>query len=206
MTDDGIEIPHYRPAVGIMLLNRRGEVFVARRIDMPALSAWQMPQGGIDPGETPRQAALRELKEEIGTGKAEILGESRRWLKYELPVELAGGIWGGRYRGQRQKWFVMRFTGNDGDINLATEHPEFSAWKWVPISALPDLIVSFKRQVYRDLVDEFGGLSRLSPLLADPIVRLIMAADSVSESELYGLLRRAAENLRRRAAPRRTGG
>ena len=104
-----------------MLLNRAGQVFVARRIDMPMLPAWQMPQGGIDPGETPRQAALRELKEEIGTDKAEILGESRMWLKYDLPVELAGGVWGGRYRGQRQKWFAMRFMGSDADIDLATD-------------------------------------------------------------------------------------
>ena len=93
--------PGYRPAVGIMLLNPAGKVFVARRIDMPRMPAWQMPQGGIDKGENPRQAALRELKEEIGTDKVEILGESRMWLKYDLPAELAGGIWGGRYRGQR---------------------------------------------------------------------------------------------------------
>src|SRR5215475_12592054 len=110
----------YRSGVGIMLLNPVGEVFVGRRIDMPVMPAWQMPQGGIDPGETPRQAALRELKEEIGTDKAEILGESAGWLQYDLPSDLAGGIWGGRYRGQRQKWFVMRFTGSDADIDLAT--------------------------------------------------------------------------------------
>ena len=145
----------YRPAVGIMLLNRHGEVFVGHRIDLPEMPAWQMPQGGVDPGETPRQAAMRELEEEIGTAKAEILGESRVWLKYDLPVELAGGIWGGRYRGQRQKWFVMRFTGSDGDINLATEHPEFDAWQWVAADRLPDLIVSFKRQLYIDILAEF---------------------------------------------------
>jgi putative (di)nucleoside polyphosphate hydrolase len=138
-----------------MLLNRQGEVFVARRIDMPTMPAWQMPQGGIDPGETPRQGALRELKEEIGTDKAEILGESRVWLKYDLPGGLADGIWGGRYRGQRQKWFVMRFTGEDGDINLATEHPEFDAWQWVAPERLPDLIVPFKRQLYIDILAEF---------------------------------------------------
>ena len=147
----------YRPAVGIMLLNRHGEVFVGHRIDMPGMPAWQMPQGGVDPGETPRQAAMRELEEEIGTAKAEILGESRVWLKYDLPVELAGGIWGGRYRGQRQKWFVMRFTGSDADINLATEHPEFDAWQWVAADRLPDLIVSFKRQLYIDILAEFRG-------------------------------------------------
>ena len=112
------ELPLYRPGVGIMLLNRDGPVFVGRRIDMPAgLAAWQMPQGGIDPGETPREAAFRELREEIGTDKAEILGETESWLHYDLPAEIAGNPWGGRYRGQRQKWFAMRFTGRDGDID-----------------------------------------------------------------------------------------
>ena len=138
-----------------MLLNRQGEVFVARRIDMPDLAAWQMPQGGIDAGETPREAALRELKEEIGTDKAEILAESAGWLRYDLPADLAGGIWGGGYRGQRQKWFVMRFTGSDADIDLATEHPEFDAWRWVASQQLPELIVPFKRQLYLDILAEF---------------------------------------------------
>ncbi len=147
----------YRPAVGIMLLDRAGKIFVGRRIDMPAgLAAWQMPQGGIDPGETPRQAALRELKEEVGTDNAEILGESRRWLHYDLPPEIAGGMWGGRYRGQRQKWFAMRFTGEDSDIDpAATEHPEFDAWEWVMPERLPDLIVPFKRLLYLDVLAEF---------------------------------------------------
>jgi putative (di)nucleoside polyphosphate hydrolase len=152
----------YRPAVGILLLNRAGNVFVGRRIDMPAgLAAWQMPQGGIDPGETPRQAALRELQEEVGTDKAEILAESRGWLHYDVPKELwkaLGGMWGGRYRGQRQKWFAMRFTGADGDIDpAATEHPEFDAWEWVMPARLPDLIVPFKRQLYLDVLAEFRG-------------------------------------------------
>ena len=146
--------PGYRPAVGIMLLNPAGKVFVARRTDMPRMPAWQMPQGGIDKGENPRQAALRELKEEIGTDKVEILGESRMWLKYDLPAELAGGIWGGRYRGQRQKWFAMRFTGNDTDIDLTTKHPEFDAWKWIRPEQLPEIIVPFKRQLYIDILAE----------------------------------------------------
>jgi putative (di)nucleoside polyphosphate hydrolase len=145
----------YRPAVGIMLLNPQGEVFVARRIDMPGTAAWQMPQGGIDAGETPREAAFRELQEEIGTAEAEIIGESRSWLQYDLPAELAGSVWGGRYQGQRQKWFVMRFTGRDSDIDLATDHPEFDAWQWVEPSRLPDLIVPFKRQLYIDILTEF---------------------------------------------------
>ncbi len=139
-----------------MLLNGAGEVFVARRIDMPMMPAWQMPQGGIDPGETPLQAALRELKEEIGTDKAELRGESRGWLRYDLPAELARAMWGGRYRGQQQKWFAMRFTGTDGDIHLATEHPEFNAWKWLRPERLPEVIVPFKRQLYLDILAEFS--------------------------------------------------
>ena len=138
-----------------MLLNRAGEVFVGRRIDMPAMPAWQMPQGGIDPGETPLAAALRELKEEIGTDKVELLGESQGWLRYDLPAELSRGVWGGRYGGQQQKWFAMRFTGDDSDIDLATAHPEFDAWKWVSPEQLADVIVSFKRQLYFDILTEF---------------------------------------------------
>jgi putative (di)nucleoside polyphosphate hydrolase len=147
----------YRPAVGIMLINRAGNIFVGRRIDMPAgLAAWQMPQGGIDAGETPRQAALRELKEEVGTDRAEILAENRTWLHYDLPPEIAGAMWAGRYRGQRQKWFAMRFTGEDADIDpAATEHPEFDAWEWVAAQRLPELIVPFKRQLYLDVLAEF---------------------------------------------------
>jgi len=148
----------YRPGVGIMLLNRDGRVFVGRRIDMPAgLAAWQMPQGGIDPGETPRQAAIRELREEVGTDRAETLAESRSWLRYDVPSELAGQLWRGRYRGQRQKWFAMRFAGEDADIDpAATEHPEFDAWEWVSCERLPELIVPFKRQLYLDVLAEFS--------------------------------------------------
>jgi putative (di)nucleoside polyphosphate hydrolase len=141
-----------------MLLNRKGEVFVARRIDMPTPTAWQMPQGGIDRGESPLQAALRELKEEIGTNKAEVLAESRGWLKYDLPADIdCIKLWGARYRGQRLKWFVMRFTGVDRDIDLATEHPEFDAWQWVEAARLPQFIIPFKRQLYIDLLEEFRG-------------------------------------------------
>lgn len=145
----------YRSCVGMMLLNARGEAFVARRIDMPS-EAWQMPQGGIDEGESPEVAVFREMREEIGTDKAEILGESVTWHDYDLPPELLGKIWGGRYRGQRQKWFVMRFTGRDRDINILTEEPEFLAWKWAPLAELPDLIVPFKRGLYEKLVAEFA--------------------------------------------------
>lgn len=147
----------YRLGVGMMLFNAQGDVFVAKRIDMTS-EAWQMPQGGIDEGEDPRQAALRELEEEIGTSKASILRESREWFTYDLPEELIPKIWGGKYRGQRQKWFAMRFTGNDGDINIQTSHPEFSQWQWVERKQLPSLIVPFKRELYARLVDEFIDL------------------------------------------------
>jgi putative (di)nucleoside polyphosphate hydrolase len=142
----------YRRGVGIMLLNHQNEVFVGQRADAQG-DAWQMPQGGIDDDEQPREAAFRELKEEIGTDKAQIVTESKTWLRYDLPPDLRRR-WGNRWRGQQQKWFVMRFQGVDADINVATEHPEFSAWKWVSIERLPDLIVSFKRQLYLDLLQE----------------------------------------------------
>jgi putative (di)nucleoside polyphosphate hydrolase len=141
-----------------MLIDARGLIFVGRRIDMPLEPAWQMPQGGIDPGESPREAALRELAEEAGTDKAEILAESREWRRYELPGELAGRLWGGRYRGQEQKWFAMRFKGVDSDIDIATAHPEFDAWQWVPPDRLTGLIVPFKRPLYREILAEFGAL------------------------------------------------
>lgn len=142
----------YRRGVGIMLLNDRNEVFVGQRVDAEG-EAWQMPQGGIDEDEEPRHAAFRELKEEIGTDKADIIAESKVWLRYDLPPDL-WKRWNDRWRGQQQKWFVMRFQGVCSDINITTEHPEFSAWKWVPIEQLADLIVSFKRQLYLDLLRE----------------------------------------------------
>jgi putative (di)nucleoside polyphosphate hydrolase len=114
-----------------------------------------MPQGGIDPNETPREAALRELCEEVGTGKAEIVAESHMLHRYDLPVEIAGQMWGGQFRGQKQRWFAMRFTGDDIDINIATEHPEFDAWKWVAAEELTRLIVPFKRAIYLAVLEEF---------------------------------------------------
>lgn len=159
--------PEHRRGVGIMLLNDRNEVFVGRRTD--AKDAWQMPQGGIDADEDPRSAAYRELKEEIGTNKAEIVAESKVWLRYDLPPEFRKR-WDNRLRGQQQKWFVMRFSGVDGDIDVATEHPEFSAWKWVPVERLPELVISFKRQVYVDLLREFArsGTIGRTDRTADP--------------------------------------
>jgi len=142
-----------------MLLDHRGEVFMGRRIDTPG-EAWQMPQGGIDAGEAPRLAVIRELAEEIGPDKAEIIAESAGWLRYDLPRDVAPRVWKGRYRGQEQKWFALRFTGGDGDIDLnASRHPEFSQWKWVVIERLPDLIVGFKRRLYEEIVAEFRHLA-----------------------------------------------
>ena len=148
----------YRPCVGVMLLNPEGLVFVGRRIEQ-TVEGWQMPQGGIDEGETPVQAALRELKEEIGTDKAEILREHSDWLAYDLPQHLLGVALHGRYRGQRQKWIAMRFTGSDADIDVATEEPEFAEWKWLAMEALPRLIVPFKRDTYAKVIAEFHDLA-----------------------------------------------
>ncbi|MGH6928372.1 MAG: RNA pyrophosphohydrolase, partial [Dongiaceae bacterium] len=127
-------------------------------IDMPS-EAWQMPQGGIDADETPEAAAWREMQEEIGTSAASLLHESRGWYRYDLPADLVPRIWHGRYRGQEQKWFAFRFTGDDADITIESDNPEFSCWKWAPMTTLPSLIVPFKRQLYSDLVAEFGHLA-----------------------------------------------
>jgi putative (di)nucleoside polyphosphate hydrolase len=148
----------YRPCVGIMLLNAQRNVFVAQRIEQ-VVEAWQMPQGGIDAGEDPRAAALRELEEEIGTNKARIIAESRDWLSYDLPPELIGLAWKGKYRGQRMKWFAMEFLGDDSDININTAHPEFNDWRWEAMQRLPEVIVPFKRELYAQLVQEFAHLA-----------------------------------------------
>lgn len=144
----------YRPCVGVMLLNKKREVFVARRLDMTS-EAWQMPQGGIDEGETPEEALMRELEEEIGTNNAKIIAQAKEWYSYDLPVHLIGKLWKGKYRGQTQQWFLMDFLGDDDEINLETEHPEFSHWRWAEPEILPEIIVPFKRQLYIDLLHEF---------------------------------------------------
>lgn len=155
----------YRPNVGAVLFNRDGKVFVARRADLPNAEGmpggWQLPQGGIDADEDPRAAVLRELAEEIGTSRAEIIGEYPDWLIYDLPPELVGVALGGRYRGQRQRWFALRFLGDDSDIRLDLDpHPEFDAWRWVELACLPALAVGFKRPIYEALAAWFAPLAR----------------------------------------------
>jgi len=152
--------PDYRPCVGIMLFNREGLVFAGRRRDM-GVEVWQMPQGGIDAGETPPDAALRELAEEAGTDQVEIVAESESWLTYEFPDELRDRVWGGRYAGQTQRWFLMRFTGEDSDIDVAASEPaEFGAWRWMRLDDLVRGIVAFKRPVYDRIAAEFGAAIR----------------------------------------------
>ncbi len=150
----------YRPCVGVVLLNAERRVFIAKRIDASKDNphAWQMPQGGIDKGEDPQQAALRELHEEIGTDKVEVIAESADWLRYDFPPELVEKVRRGRYRGQEQKWFAMRFLGSDSDIDLETEHPEFSDWRWEDLERLPALTIAFKRDLYTEIVREFRHL------------------------------------------------
>ncbi len=147
----------YRPAAAVMLINREGKVWVGQRLDN-ALDAWQMPQGGLDKGEDPLDGAYRELEEETGIphDKVELIARSARELLYELPPELIGKVWKEPWRGQRQSWFLMRFTGEDRDVNIRTAEPEFRAWKWVEPAALPAMIVPFKKQLYEDVLKTFA--------------------------------------------------
>ncbi|HEX8667847.1 MAG TPA: RNA pyrophosphohydrolase [Allosphingosinicella sp.] len=146
----------YRPGAGVMLLNAEGKVFVAQRLDS-TLEAWQMPQGGLEEGEDPEQGALRELEEETGIGrdKVEILARCPAELVYDLPDDLVGKLWKGRWRGQKQHWFLARFLGSDEEIDIETEHPEFRAWKWADPAELPSMIVPFKRKLYEDVIAAF---------------------------------------------------
>lgn len=156
MTPEQIAQLPYRPCVGVMLVNERREVFVGQRLDSK-IAAWQMPQGGVEKGEDPADAALRELGEETGVPASLVtmVAQSQQWLPYELPYDLVPKLWKGRFRGQKQKWFLMQFHGVDDDINIQTEHPEFSEWRWLPMGALVDNIVPFKRDVYVSVLDEF---------------------------------------------------
>ncbi|MGR3637102.1 MAG: RNA pyrophosphohydrolase [Shimia sp.] len=159
MTPEEIAKLPYRRNVGVMLVNADGHAFVGQRLDSE-VAAWQMPQGGIDKGETPRDAALRELEEETGVSPdlVTIEAESAGWVAYDLPHDIVPRIWKGRYRGQEQKWFLMRFHGNDDQVNIAVDHPEFSEWRWLAAGDLVDNIVPFKRAVYEQVLAEFGNL------------------------------------------------
>jgi putative (di)nucleoside polyphosphate hydrolase len=158
----------YRPCVGVMLISRAGRVFVGRRIGGPEhvdeTHAWQMPQGGVDEEEDPYQAALRELYEETSVRSVEKLGETKGWLKYDIPRAIVGQAWQGKYRGQKQKWYALRFTGKDSEIDIeapAGGHaPEFVEWRWERAARLPDLIVPFKRKVYERVVREFAKFAK----------------------------------------------
>ena len=158
----------YRPCVGQMVINRDGLIWVGRRADSEKDAEgrgtwWQMPQGGIDPGEDPATAARRELFEETAIRSADVIAELPRWLTYDLPPELIGRAWGGRYRGQKQRWFAYRFTGSDDEINIipaAGLDAEFVEWRWVRVGDLIDLIVPFKREVYREVLAAFAPLAK----------------------------------------------
>lgn len=145
----------FRPGVGIMIINDKNQVFVGKRIDS---RGWQMPQGGIDLGETPSSAALREMKEEIGCEKGRIIAESKKWYSYNLPKNLIPKLWNGKYCGQKQKWFLIEFTGTDKEIDILTEIPEFDAWQWIDIAELTKMVVPFKRKLYREVLSEFQDI------------------------------------------------
>lgn len=150
----------YRRGVGMMIINNDGQVFLGKRVESK-YEAWQMPQGGIDNAETPSKAVRREMMEEIGCDKGEIIAETKKWYSYDIPEFLVSKLWDGKYKGQKQKWFLIRFTGEDSDIDIQTDNPEFREWCWADPSDLPQLIVPFKKILYDAVLEEF------TPLIAD---------------------------------------
>lgn len=157
------ENPSYRKGVGMILVNKDNKVFVAQRVDTRE-NAWQMPQGGIGRNEETDQAMLRELQEEIGTRNVEIIVKSKKWYRYDFPEDLAKKLWSGKYKGQEQLWYILRFRGEDKEININTHHPEFRDWKWVDISEVSSLIISFKRDLYEEVIaDLWPFIARENP-------------------------------------------
>jgi len=151
-----IELP-YRPGVGMMIINNKNQVFLGKRIDT-RIEAWQMPQGGIDIGETPSAAAMREMIEEIGTDKGFIIAESKYWYSYDLPKFLIPKLWNGSFRGQKQKWFLIKYTGTDNDININTFAPDFCEWRWAAFEDLFEVIIPFKKKLYQAVLNEFESI------------------------------------------------
>lgn len=156
----GLSKLSYRRGVGAVLFNKWGLAFVGRRIDTQE-NAWQFPQGGIDRGENPRQAILRELQEEIGTNEVHVLAETRNWYSYDIPSSLVPYVWGGKFKGQKQRWFALRLIDQENAIDIAaSSKPEFDAWKWVPLEEAPGMVIAFKRPLYERLVEEFSPIAR----------------------------------------------
>jgi putative (di)nucleoside polyphosphate hydrolase len=157
MNNDLTKLP-YRLGVGLMIINQQKKIFVGKRIDSKNPFSWQMPQGGIDIGETPSKAAIREMTEEIGCDKGDIIAETRSWYCYDLPPKIIPKMWNGQFKGQKQKWFLIKYTGLDSDINLDTPHPEFNKWKWIKPNHLTKVVIPFKKSLYEAVIKEFRNL------------------------------------------------
>jgi putative (di)nucleoside polyphosphate hydrolase len=155
--NDHTKLP-YRLGVGLMIINHQKKIFVGKRIDSKNPFSWQMPQGGIDCGETPSKAAFREMKEEIGSSNGEIMAETKNWYCYDLPIKVIPKMWNGQFKGQKQKWFLVKYNGADSDINLQTAEPEFHRWRWIKPSQLMNVVIPFKRSLYEAVLREFKNL------------------------------------------------